>query len=78
MKGARRANGIECVHPVAADHSEVENGRRVWRCTGCRKRARWGEGWRYFGALECRACGFADVAFVVCSDACADTLEGKP
>lgn len=61
-----------CNHPPLSHFQAFKSnaGRVVWRCSHCGKEDIWGDGWKYFGPIECR-CGATGVRAVVCSDKCA-------
>jgi hypothetical protein len=47
----------------------TENGR-IWICSNCGDRRKWGSNWGYYGNIECRHCWTARIDFVYCSDKC--------
>lgn len=57
-----------CQHLTATDHTTGERvgDRPVWRCSGCGVTSVWRDGWAYFGNIECRRCGEADIESVHC------------
>lgn len=60
-----------CDHKIPADHRRGED----WICSRCGKVGRWGPSWGYYGNVECMRCGWAQIDFVWCSDACRGELE---
>lgn len=64
----------QCTHKTAYDfvtgRIQPGTGRRYWRCSVCGREGLWGEEWQYWGNLECRRCGQADIDAVTCSEAC--------
>jgi hypothetical protein len=70
----RRRVGVECIHPVAADHKTAGG----WRCTACRRVGPWGKTWAYYGSWECYVCWQASVEFVTCSETCRATMRRNP
>jgi hypothetical protein len=59
-----------CAHKTVDDHSYLTPGGRVWICSNCGERQRWGPNWQYWGNVECTDCGTARVDWVVCSENC--------
>lgn len=58
-----------CAHKDLNDHSTREaDGRRLWTCSYCAKKAHWDEDWSYFGNIECSKCWTASIDEVRCGD----------
>lgn len=68
-----------CSHKTYKDHAvgRTTSGQLIWQCAACGKSAQWGEAWSFFGILECRRCGMAEVDAVVCSEDCRRALAQK-
>lgn len=66
-----------CEHNIAKDHIvRTDRNGRVWKCSCCGNESYWTESHSSFGNIECGNCGFAEVVWVACSDACATALNG--
>jgi hypothetical protein len=63
-----------CSHKTSEDHSVMTANGRLWICSACGIREKWNHRWQYFGNLECRNCGTANIEFVTCSDNCRQRL----
>lgn len=61
---------VTCSHRTLDDHSYLTEHGRVWICSNCKTRERWGPSWTYYGNVECRQCGFARIDHVLCSEEC--------
>ena len=69
----------ECKHPTSDDHSYMTDNGRVWTCSNCGDRRKWGRTWGYYGKAECVDCGFPEMTFVYCSEECRkEYLEKHP
>ena len=66
-----------CNHKTLEDHSYLTEHGRVWICSNCGERQRWGRTWAYWGDVECKQCGFARIYWVACSDACVQALQKR-
>lgn len=55
--------------------TRTADGRKIWTCAACGKRAPWDGGWRWYGNYTKDG---ENVERVVCSSACAGTSELLP
>lgn len=78
VKAARKPKrGWPCRHRVpddckatTASSKPQSDLAKLWCCDACGKREKWGDGWSYFGNLECKECGYPTMDFVACSERC--------
>ena len=66
-----------CGHKSQNDHSHMTDHGRVWICSNCGERQRWGPSWSYWGNIECKQCGWARIDWAACCDECAEALAKK-
>ncbi len=64
-------------HLTISSHSYKTPNGRVWICSHCGERQKWGPTWSYYGNYECRVCCVAQIDWVACSDECAQALHRK-
>jgi len=80
---------MSCSHKTRENHSRfrqlcgvgdanfVPGGQRVWKCSSCGTEEVWSDSWTWFGALECKQCGWSTIDFVACSKDCLDRLSKR-
>jgi hypothetical protein len=66
-----------CGHKTQNDHSYMTPNGRIWVCSNCDQHQKWGPSWGYYGNMECKKCGWAQIDWVACCDECAEALKAK-